>query len=215
MVQKYGMYVYMWTHAMLFVCQEKEEPGLMEQVKSEICDNVTLYAQKYEEEFAPSLPTFVNDIWQLLINTGVEVKYDMVRIMQNKNFVDFLWFLLCIGNVLHVCQNRKYLICEIINDIIWCSLARIGFGYKGANWCLPNLMGDVEMAWLSSHGRVAAALPVMPLFVDSLAKSCRSADRCGGAVQPKRHSVYLGFLCFSVLDFTRWIDCRNAECSNL
>lgn len=57
---------------------EKEEPGLMEQVKSEICDNVTLYAQKYEEEFAPSLPTFVNDIWQLLINTGVEVKYDML-----------------------------------------------------------------------------------------------------------------------------------------
>ena len=68
----------------IYVCQEKEEPGLMEQVKSEICDNVTLYAQKYEEEFAPSLPTFVNDVWQLLINTGVQVKYDMVRIMQNR-----------------------------------------------------------------------------------------------------------------------------------
>lgn len=77
---------------MLYVYQEKEEPGLMEQVKSEICDNVTLYAQKYEEEFAPSLPTFVNDIWQLLINTGVEVKYDMVRIMQNRTLLIFYGF---------------------------------------------------------------------------------------------------------------------------
>ena len=34
----------------------------------------------------------------------------------------------------------------------------------GANRCLSDLMGDVQMAWLSSHGRVAAALPVMLLL---------------------------------------------------
>lgn len=51
---------------------------MIEQLKTQICDNLTLYAQKYDEEFASSVPIFVNDVWQLLINTGVEVKYDLV-----------------------------------------------------------------------------------------------------------------------------------------
>uniref|UniRef100_A0A0B7B1D2 Exportin-2 n=2 Tax=Arion vulgaris TaxID=1028688 RepID=A0A0B7B1D2_9EUPU len=55
-----------------------EEVGLLEQVKSQVCDNVTLYAQKYDEEFSPYLPEFVTAIWGLLINTGQEVKYDLL-----------------------------------------------------------------------------------------------------------------------------------------
>lgn len=58
--------------------EDKEEPGLIEQLKTQICDNLTLYAQKYDEEFTSSVPIFVNDVWQLLINTGVEVKYDLL-----------------------------------------------------------------------------------------------------------------------------------------
>ncbi|XP_003739003.1 exportin-2 [Galendromus occidentalis] len=53
-----------------------EEPGVLEQLKSQICDNVTLYAQKYDEEFAPLLPDFVSAVWQLLTATGKEMKYD-------------------------------------------------------------------------------------------------------------------------------------------
>ena len=37
-----------------------------------------MYAQKYDEEFSKHLPTFVQDIWQLLMTTGAQVKYDLV-----------------------------------------------------------------------------------------------------------------------------------------
>lgn len=39
-------------------------------LKSDICQAVSLYAQKYEEEFAPYLPSFVEAIWVLLLETG-------------------------------------------------------------------------------------------------------------------------------------------------
>ncbi|XP_052087731.1 exportin-2-like isoform X2 [Mytilus californianus] len=58
--------------------QDEEEAGLLEQVKSQICDNVALYAQKYDEEFSPQLPSFVTAIWNLLTSTGQQVKYDML-----------------------------------------------------------------------------------------------------------------------------------------
>lgn len=47
-------------------------------MKSQICDNAALYAQKYDEEFQPYLPRFVTAIWNLLVTTGQEVKYDLV-----------------------------------------------------------------------------------------------------------------------------------------
>ena len=62
----------------LMCCQDEEQAGLLEQVKSQICDNIALYAQKYDEEFAPQLPKFVSAVWNLLINTGPQVKYDLV-----------------------------------------------------------------------------------------------------------------------------------------
>lgn len=64
-----------------FVCisQDEEEAGLLELLKSQICDNAALYAQKYDEEFQPYLPRFVTAIWNLLVSTGQEVKYDLVR----------------------------------------------------------------------------------------------------------------------------------------
>jgi len=74
----------------LYVCiiQDDEEAGLLEQVKSQICDNVALYAQKYDEEFSPHLPGFVTAIWHLLTSTGQGVKYDLVSkslIMKNQS----------------------------------------------------------------------------------------------------------------------------------
>lgn len=51
---------------------------MMEQLKSQICDNVALYAQKYDEEFQNYLPQFVTDVWNLLVSTGLQPKYDMV-----------------------------------------------------------------------------------------------------------------------------------------
>ncbi|KAF2896616.1 hypothetical protein ILUMI_09559 [Ignelater luminosus] len=57
---------------------DEEEAGVMEQLKSQVCDNVALYAQKYDEEFQPYLPQFVTDIWSLLVSTGMQPKYDLL-----------------------------------------------------------------------------------------------------------------------------------------
>jgi len=51
----------------------------MEQVKAQICENIAMYAQKYDEEFSSHLPGFVTTVWNLLINTGSHVKSDQVN----------------------------------------------------------------------------------------------------------------------------------------
>ncbi|KAG9332670.1 hypothetical protein JZ751_014768 [Albula glossodonta] len=62
----------------LLQTDDEEEAGLLELLKSQICDNAALYAQKYDEEFQPYLPQFVTAIWNLLVTTGQEVKYDLL-----------------------------------------------------------------------------------------------------------------------------------------
>ncbi|XP_052256836.1 exportin-2-like isoform X3 [Dreissena polymorpha] len=62
----------------LLQTDDEEEAGLLEQVKSQVCDNVALYAQKYDEEFCPHLPGFVTAIWSLLVSTGQAVKFDLL-----------------------------------------------------------------------------------------------------------------------------------------
>ncbi|KAG7283270.1 LOW QUALITY PROTEIN: hypothetical protein CRUP_005012 [Coryphaenoides rupestris] len=62
----------------LLQTDDEEEAGLLEMLKSQICDNAALYAQKYDEEFQPYLPRFVTAIWNLLVSTGQEVKYDLL-----------------------------------------------------------------------------------------------------------------------------------------
>ena len=53
---------------------------LVEQVKSQVCDNITLYATKYASDFTNYLAEFVKDIWEML--TGMkntqDPKYDTV-----------------------------------------------------------------------------------------------------------------------------------------
>ncbi|KAJ1519390.1 hypothetical protein ONE63_004682 [Megalurothrips usitatus] len=56
--------------------QDDDEPGLLEQLRSQICDNAALYAQKYDEEFQSYLPTFVTAVWNLLTSTSQLAKYD-------------------------------------------------------------------------------------------------------------------------------------------
>lgn len=66
------------TDNKLLQTQEDEEAGLLEQLKSQICDNIGMYAQKYDEEFRPYLPEFVRAVWNLLVTTGQQVKYDLL-----------------------------------------------------------------------------------------------------------------------------------------
>ena len=55
---------------------QSDEPGLLEQVKSEICDNISLFAQNYSEDFSDYLERFVTSVWGLLVTTSLETKYD-------------------------------------------------------------------------------------------------------------------------------------------
>lgn len=57
---------------------EDEEAGVLEHLRSQICENLGLYAQKYDEEFGTFIETFVNDVWGLLVKTGIQTKYDSV-----------------------------------------------------------------------------------------------------------------------------------------
>jgi len=57
---------------------DDDEPGVMEDLRSQICDNIGLYASKYEEEFEPYMSQFVTAVWNLLLSTGTETKYDLL-----------------------------------------------------------------------------------------------------------------------------------------
>lgn len=59
-------------------CGDDDEPGVVEQLRSQICENLVMYAQKYDEEFASHLPQFVNDVWNLLVIIGPQAKYDLL-----------------------------------------------------------------------------------------------------------------------------------------
>lgn len=51
------------------------------QVKSQVCENITLYAAKYREEFEPFIEKFVTVVWNLLSTTTLDVKYDQVSLI--------------------------------------------------------------------------------------------------------------------------------------
>lgn len=56
------------------------ESAVIEHLRSQICDNIGLYAQKYDEEFAQYIPDFVTAVWKLLVSTGKQAKYDEVSL---------------------------------------------------------------------------------------------------------------------------------------
>ncbi|KAJ1913960.1 importin-alpha export receptor [Mycoemilia scoparia] len=54
---------------------DDEKPGEIEEIKAAICEILTLYAQRYEEDFK-QLPQFVQTVWSMLTSVGAEAKYD-------------------------------------------------------------------------------------------------------------------------------------------
>lgn len=58
---------------------DDEDAGVLEHLRSQVCENIGMYAQKYDEEFAPYMETFVTAVWELLVKTGMQTKYDAVR----------------------------------------------------------------------------------------------------------------------------------------
>ena len=54
------------------------ESGPLELIKSNIFEILTLYVQKYDEDFAPFVRQFVESSWNFLTTVGSETKYDIV-----------------------------------------------------------------------------------------------------------------------------------------
>ncbi|KAJ3273693.1 importin-alpha export receptor [Terramyces sp. JEL0728] len=57
--------------------QTDDEASVVEKIKSVICEILILYGDKYESDFK-ALPQFVQNVWTLLINTGIEPKNDIL-----------------------------------------------------------------------------------------------------------------------------------------
>lgn len=68
-----------YTNANL-ISSDCDEAGVLEKVKSAICEVIDLYARMYEEDFK-HLPSFVQTIWTLLTSTSIEPKNDIVLII--------------------------------------------------------------------------------------------------------------------------------------
>ncbi len=66
------------TSMPLIDTDDDEEAGPLELVKSQICEVVGMFAQKYDEDFSPYLSSFVQSIWNLLISTDTRPKHDLL-----------------------------------------------------------------------------------------------------------------------------------------
>jgi exportin-2 (importin alpha re-exporter) len=53
-----------------------DEPGVLDELKKEICQVVNLFTNKYDEVFEKWTPLFVNDIWNLLSALDHKERYD-------------------------------------------------------------------------------------------------------------------------------------------
>ncbi len=57
---------------------DDSEAGPLELVKTEICEVLVLYVQKYEDEFGSYLQPFITSVWHLLTTIGPETKFDLL-----------------------------------------------------------------------------------------------------------------------------------------
>jgi exportin-2 (importin alpha re-exporter) len=60
-----------------FIFQDAEVAGVLEQLRSKICDNLRFHVV-YDKKFEPYMPQFVTAVMELLVKTGLETKYDAV-----------------------------------------------------------------------------------------------------------------------------------------
>lgn len=56
----------------------EDDPGVIEDLQSQICENIGVYADKYSEEFEKYLPGFIEQVWSLLDSLNSSTKYDLL-----------------------------------------------------------------------------------------------------------------------------------------
>lgn len=76
----------------------------MEHLRTQICYNIGLYAEKYCEEFDIYVQQFVTDVCELLVKTGIQTKYDAV----SENFTNkYKWYTFSNLNHLYIAVGIK------------------------------------------------------------------------------------------------------------
>lgn len=92
---------------------DDETAGPLELLKTDICEALTLYTQRYEEEFAKYMPKFVEASWSLLMNTGLQPKNDLII----NRCLSFLTAVAKFERNIHMFNSEQTLI-QIIEGII-------------------------------------------------------------------------------------------------
>lgn len=72
------LHTYLTYDKALLHSNDDTEAGPLEFVKSSIFEILTLYVQKYDEDFAPFVENFVGSSWNFLSTVGLETKYDIL-----------------------------------------------------------------------------------------------------------------------------------------
>ncbi|KAI9746398.1 MAG: importin-alpha export receptor [Claussenomyces sp. TS43310] len=62
----------------LLSTDDDSEVGVLERVRTGICEALVLYVQKYEDAFGQYVQPFITTIWNLLTTIGPETKYDLL-----------------------------------------------------------------------------------------------------------------------------------------
>ncbi|CAN8095921.1 unnamed protein product [Discula destructiva] len=57
---------------------DDDEATALENVKGDICEVLTLFATKYDEDFTPQCEGFITSVWNLLSTVGTQSKYDLL-----------------------------------------------------------------------------------------------------------------------------------------
>ncbi|KAK3327683.1 CAS/CSE protein [Cercophora scortea] len=57
---------------------EEDEATPLETLKSDICDALQLYANKYDDDFGEFVPEFTNVVWNVLSSVGPQKRYDIL-----------------------------------------------------------------------------------------------------------------------------------------
>jgi exportin-2 (importin alpha re-exporter) len=92
--------------------KDESASGLLTKVKVVVLTIINLNCEKYEEEFQPYIEQFVTEVWQLLLATGPETKFDSL-------VTSSLQFLTTISTgVFHTLFQNDDVLAQICNNVI-------------------------------------------------------------------------------------------------
>jgi exportin-2 (importin alpha re-exporter) len=60
--------------------ESEAKPGLLQQAQAQVCNVAAIFVEKYEEEFAPFLPLFLQESWQLLLRVDTAPRNDRLAV---------------------------------------------------------------------------------------------------------------------------------------